>query len=212
MALEKRFGLICVAPYPLPSFTAMKSTSLLFLLALSCLQGFAQEYANEYQLDNLAEKKLAGYLSIRNDLNTSDYVLGAELGVINKKRNLSTFLTFDARPYRKAVLQYRGNNQFYQFREERYFLGVGAEYFHDLERLPLAAFVQANAAYTWGAYGGTEMKPENGLVLVPRLGLALDLKGYGWLKAGYTYLDTKTYRLDKHRLYIALSIFITSSP
>lgn len=188
----------------------MKLLAINTILLFSFLPGIGQR--NDYGGDDLYNKRIAGYLSIRNDLNLSDYVLGTELGVVNKNRNITTFLTFDARPYRKGVLEYVGNNQFYQFREERYFLGAGVEYFKGFKRLPLAGFVQANGVYTWGKYGGTEMKPDKGWVVIPRLGLALDLKGHGWLKVGYSYLDAKTYRLEKHRLYIAISGFLTDNP
>lgn len=188
----------------------MKSLALNSIFLFSFLSGIAQDDWLEDQI--LPDKTTAVYFSVRNDLNSSDYLLGTEVGVVNRKRNFTSFLTFDARPYRKRILEYRGNNQFYQFREERFFLGAGAEYFKSLKSLPLAAFVQANGAYTWGKYGGTEMKPDQGWVLIPRLGLGLDLKGYGWLKLGYSYLDAKTYRLDKHRLYIAISGFLTDNP
>ncbi|WP_421873635.1 hypothetical protein [Marinoscillum sp.] len=151
----------------------------------------------------------AGYLSLRNDLNHEDYLLGMELGMVNAKRNIVGFVTFDARPYRKKILEYQGNNLFYQWREERFFIGAGAEYFKGFERVPLAGFVQLNGVYTWGRYAGTESRPDNGWEIVPRIGVALDLKGYGWLKMGYSYLDARSYRLSKHHLYLAITGFLT---
>ena len=187
----------------------MKLFAINIILLFSFLQGFTQDFDYEYYDEE--EKRIAWYLTLRNNINPSDYILGTEMGLVNKKRNLAAFFTFDARPYRKGVLEYRGNNQFYQFREERYFLGVGAEYTKGFERLPLAGFVQLNGTYTFGKYGGTEMKPNQGWLVVPRFGVALDLKSHGWLKVGYSYLDTKTYRLEKHRLYIAISGFLTGN-
>ncbi|MAE82790.1 MAG: hypothetical protein CMB80_08660 [Flammeovirgaceae bacterium] len=190
----------------------MRSLALNTILVFSFLQGIAQDYRYGYDNSDLRSKRIAGYMSIRNDLNIDDYILGTELGIVSKSRRLTAFATFDARPYRKRILEYRGNNMFYQFREERFFLGAGAEYFKSFKQLPLAAFVQANGVYTWGKYGGTEMKPDQGWVIIPRLGLALDLRGYGWLKLGYSYLDPKSYRLEKHRVYIAISGFLSNNP
>lgn len=189
----------------------MKLLAFNTLCLFSFLFGTAQG-SNYNNYGSLRNKRVAGYMSVRNDLNAQDYILGTELGAINRKRDLAAFVTFDIRPYRKRILEYRGNNRFYQFREERFFLGAGMEYARRMPTLPIAGFVQANMTYTWGKYGGTEMKPDHGWSLIPRLGVALDLRGYGWLKAGYAHLDAKTYRLEKHRLYVAITGFLTNNP
>ncbi len=185
----------------------MKLLLSMNLMLFSFIPLFAQGYEDDRISWN--KSRPAGYLTIRNDLNHQDYILGTELGMVNARRNLAAFITFDARPYRKRILQYQGNNMFFQFREERYFIGAGAEYMRKIKELPLAAFIQLNGLYTWGQYAGTDRKPDQGWEIVPRIGVALDLQSYGWLKVGYTYLDARSYRLDKHRLYIAITGFLS---
>ena len=178
--------------------------NLMFFSFLPLFAQAYQDYGNSWN-----DLRPAGYITIRNDLNHQDYIIGTELGVVNAKRNLAAFITFDARPYRKRILQYQGSNMFFQFREERYFIGAGAEYIKNFKEFPLAAFVQLNGLYTWGQYAGTDRKPDWGWEVVPRIGVALDLRSYGWLKVGYSYLDARSYRLDKHRLFIAISGFLS---
>lgn len=180
---------------------------LIILLAASAC--YAQEVVVEDRYDEIFGAKPAAYLAIRNQINLEDYTLGLEAGMINRKRNLILFGSFDARPYRKKVIEYKGNNLFYQYREERYFLGVGAEYLKGFEGSGFGAFIQLNPQYTWGVYGGTEHRPDKGWVITPRIGLAWHLKGYGFLKLGYAYLDTKTYQLDKHRVYVTIAGLLT---
>ncbi|MBV6647119.1 MAG: hypothetical protein KI790_16800, partial [Cyclobacteriaceae bacterium] len=62
--------------------------------------------------------------------------------------------------------------------------------------------------HTWGNYGGTFEKPENGIILAPRAGFFMSW----WeesliLKCGYEYLDTKS-EIPKHRVTISLMMVL----
>lgn len=172
-------------------------------LCFSFLASLSQEIMVKDRYDELYGAKPGFYLSIRNDLNLEDYCLGMELGLMTKQRNLIFFGAIDARPYRKKVLEYQGNNLFYQYAQERYFAGVGVEYLRDFHDSRMGAFIQANGSYTWGANGGTNEKPPKGWVLVPRVGLYMKVLEMGYFHFGYSYMDAKTARLDKHRLFLA---------
>jgi len=173
------------------------------------LTAAAQEVVVEDRYDEVFGLKPAFYLGLRSDLNMEDAALGLEAGIMNKARNLNLFTTFDARPFRKKILEYRGNNVFYQYPEERYFLGLGAEYLQHFEVADLGAFAQLNGVYTWGVYGGTERKPPNGWVAIPRFGLFRKVGDSAFLKLGYSYFDTKTSKVDRHRVFLSFGGFIT---
>ncbi|MEQ8469654.1 MAG: hypothetical protein RIC35_00635 [Marinoscillum sp.] len=183
----------------------------LFILFTLCLAGhiYAQEIVVEDRYDEYFGIAPAGYLSFRNQINLEDYAMGLEFGVINKNRNLVYFGSFDARPYRKRVIRYQGNNLFYQYREERFFIGAGVEYLKRFRQSGLGGFIQVNPEYTWGAYGGSEKKPERGWIITPRIGLYWNPGDFGYFKLGYAYLDSKSYQLDKHRLYLTIAGLLT---
>lgn len=179
--------------------------SFTIIMTISMYSVLAQEIVVEDRYDEYFGYTPAGYLALRNQVNLQDYTLGLEFGFINKDRNLTFFGNFDARPYRKSVIRYQGNNLFYQFREERYFIGAGAEYYKGFRDSNLGGFIQINPQFTWGAYGGTERKPEKGWVITPRVGVSWNLNDNGFLKVGYAYLDTRNQQLDKHRLTITVA-------
>lgn len=159
----------------------------------------------EDRYDEVFGPKWSGYLSFRNVIAPDDYLLGTEIGVVTPSKKLTFFASFDARPFRKRILNFQGGNLFYQNTEERYFAGMGGEYHWYIESKNYGGFIQVNANYTWGRYGGMELRPPGGFVLVPRVGVFWEFFNHVYLKAGYAYLDTKNNEVDKHRFYLAVS-------
>lgn len=168
----------------------------------------AQDIVVVDRYDELYGSKRAVYMSVRGDMNADDGAIGAAIGMINKKRNLAFFSVFDARPFRKNILEYIGNNTYYQYQQERFYIGGGLEYKRAFDNAPFGAFAQINTLYTWGKYGGTLRKPEKGWMLIPRMGVYWQLWEAHSLSFGYAYADPKDANIETHRLYISFnSIF-----
>lgn len=145
------------------------------------------------------------HLGIRNHFLVDDYHLGIDFGLMTQKKKFMAFTNFDFRPFRKKVLDFQGNNLFYQYAEQRFFIGGGVEFLIPIPEKNYGVFVQANANYTWAFYGGTEVKPPKGWVLVPRLGFFWAGPGKVYLRLGYGYLDTRNNESEKNQIYLSLS-------
>lgn|GEM_PF-1650305 len=146
----------------------------------------------------------AVYLALRADGNLNDASLGGALGVINEKRNIIFFGSFDARPFRKKTLEYMGRNTFYQFRESRYFIGFGAEYQHTFNDSPYGAFVQINPEYTWGGYAGSNQKATSGWFVAPRVGVFKKV-GASTVSLGYAMVNAKNDDIQRNRIYLSFN-------
>ena len=155
--------------------------------------------------DELYDTGYRPFVTFRNILLADDYLFGLELGAISPAQNLTFFSSFDMRPYRKKLLNYQGGNLFYQNAEQRFFIGLGAEYLQYMREKNYGVFIQLNGNYTWAYYGGTELKPPGGLVLNPKAGFFWNFTPDLFLKGGYAYQDTSNEQADKNRLYVAVS-------
>lgn len=183
----------------------MPAKTIFFVICFSIfLNGLAQDIKVEDRYDEYFYEPAAFYISLRNAFHPEDFMLGTEVGIMNAKQTLIFFGSFDARPYRKKISEYQGNNIFYQYAERRYFAGIGAEYLKSIRDLNIGVFIQMNIHYTWGKYGGTYNKPDQGFVITPKMGFYWRFSYNGFFKVGYAYLDTKS-RLEKHRLTLTIS-------
>ncbi|RED96558.1 hypothetical protein [Marinoscillum furvescens] len=154
--------------------------------------------------------RLALYASLFGTTTLDDYGLGTELGIMTPGRSFTAFGFFAARPYRRVYTESQGNNLYYQFREERFTVGVGGEYLRGFGEGNKGLFVQANMGYTWGNRGGVFEHQQKGWVLWPRAGLFLKISRAGLMKMGYGYQDIKSDDVAPHRVFIALSGFAES--
>ena len=182
----------------------MKHFLFIALFSLLFFAGKAQDLEVEDRYDEWYGQKPAFQLAIRNQIHPKDYVLGIEAGIASANRNWLLFGSFDARPYRKRVLRYQGGNQYFQYTEERYYIGLGATYMYTIRQTNKGAFVEVNPSYTWGRYGGSERKPEDGWIIMPKAGFFWKFVNNGFVQLGYSYLDTKNDDFEKHRIYLTL--------
>lgn len=173
----------------------MKKIVLVILLGCS-LSSIAQQI--EY------EGSWRPTFSVRQSANLEDYILGLSIGASTPARNLILFSSFDFRPYRKKIQEKQSGNLYYQYAEQRFFLGLGAEYLYRLNNKNRGVFANLNGNYTWGNYGGTSAKPQKGYHLVPRAGFFMSFfKRTTFVKLGYEYLNTKSEVLE-HRLFFSV--------
>ncbi|MFT6866635.1 MAG: hypothetical protein ACJA08_001470 [Cyclobacteriaceae bacterium] len=168
----------------------------ILLVMLYSLYGYAQHI--EY------EGMWRPTLSFRQSANAEDYILGFSIGASTPQRNLITYASFDFRPYGKKIQEKQSGNFYHQYAEKRFFTGIGVEYLHRLNNKNKGVFANANVNYTWGSYGGTLAKPQQGFNVVPRIGLFMSFfERTTFLKLGYEYLDTKSDVLE-HRLFFSV--------
>ena len=170
---------------------------------------FSQDVVVKDRYDEFFGEKPAISTSFRSDVNLNDVSLGLTVGWVNPSQNLTFYGSFDARPFRKRLLEYAGNNTFYQYRQERYFFGAGVEYKKQFEEeKPFGAFFDMNISYLTGSYAGTSEKPDNGLIITPRLGLFWKYMPGQNLRVGYSYMDVKADAIEMHRLFISFTSLI----
>ncbi len=177
--------------------------SVLLVLVLS--KTFAQEILVEDRYDEFYGIKPAFYFSGKTDFNSNDLNLGIDFGRINSSKNFVYYLSFDLRPYRKRTLVYQQRNIYYQLIEQRYYVGTGAEYMRPLRESRFGVLAQVNINYTWGSYAGTELKPDNGWLLIPRMGFSYRIMERSFIKTGYSFIDSKSNDIEKHRIFISRS-------
>lgn len=180
------------------------------LFFFSFIFAFAQEYEVEDTYDEVFTARHSPFLTFRNYLLSEDYLMGLEFGAMNPGRNLSLFASFDLRPFRKKILNHQGGNLFHQHAEQRFFIGIGAEYLKTMKEKNYGVFIQLNGSYTWAYYGGTEVKPPKGFVLNPKTGIFWRFAPSFFIKGGYAYQDTKNNEVEKHRLFLAITGLITN--
>ncbi len=182
----------------------MRFFACLFIFSVA-FAAKAQEVIIEDKYNEIFGPKPAFVYTVRSSFNAEDVNIGLELGRTNAKRNFIYAFSFDARPFRRPLLVYQGGTLYYQFREERYFVGGGAEYSRNFSAKKIGAFAQMGVTYTWGNYGGSDQKPPKGWVLVPRMGLSYKITESSILKLGYAYIDAKTREMDNHRIFLSYS-------
>lgn len=169
----------------------MKQLTILILVLFTALNSYAQEVNHPI---SYKERKLDFAMGLNNQFLKNDYLLGTTLGVMNANRNFHAYFAFDFRPFRKKILAQQSANYFFQHFEQRFYTGVGAEYFIYRRNKNYGMFIQSTMMHTWAIYGGTEITPPNGLIVVPRLGFMWQVYTHGFLKAGFGFLDDKVDR------------------
>lgn len=174
-------------------------------------QLLAQNVQVEDRYDDYFAKQPSFFIDFRNDIGQRDWTLGMTTGIRSASGKFAGFVNFDARPFRKAITEYQGSNLWYQYQEERYYIGVGGEYLHILPDQRFGPFLQVNVNYTWGTYGGTQVKAENGWVVNPRGGLAYLFGDRNYLKVGYANVNTKNIEQSRHRIFLGVSFTFKSN-
>lgn len=186
--------------------------SVRIIISVFCLFSFTYASSQDYEVidtydDEFGMRNVGGFLTFRHMLFADDYMLGIEAGGITPSENFTFFGSFDLRPFGKKILNHQSGNLFYQYAEQRFFVGAGVEYLQTMTDKDYGLFAQINANYTWGYYGGTEIPPPKGFVLTPKVGAFWRLSAF-IIKAGYAYQDNKQPELENHRLYLAISALL----
>lgn len=132
-----------------------------------------------------------------------DYLMGLDMGIMDETGKFHYFITIDARPYKRKVQEFAGNNLFYQYQEERYVLTLGTRYLHELQNSGKGVFVGLSAGYNFGNYRGISLKPEQGWIIRPNAGFFWDLAPqFFTLELGYEYFESRSDTVKDHWVFL----------
>jgi uncharacterized protein len=149
----------------------------------------------------------AASLGLVFDFNSTDYMNGLQLGVLDSKYQLGINFGFLFRPAANRILA-DVSNVTYQFWERRYFFYLGLEKrFKIIETSKNAQsgpFIGVNEVLTFGGYRGTTLNPKVRMVTSPFIGWYLNKRTWG-IRAGYEYLNFKTPEIIPGRFSITLT-------
>lgn len=132
-----------------------------------------------------------------------DYLMGLDMGIMDETEKFHYFITIDARPYKRKVQEFAGNNIFYQYQEERYVLTLGTRYLHELQNSGKGVFVGLSGGYNFGNYRGISIKPDQGWIIRPNAGFYWDLAPqFFTLELGYEYFDSRSDAVKDHWIFL----------
>ncbi len=146
--------------------------------------------------------------------NTKDFLTGLEIGVAEEKTRTMFLLGYYIRPWTRNVLIKKENNTFYQFWENRSIitLSIAKTFsFHSFnEKSSLGMDVIIKAAYTFGNYRGSTLKPKNKLFAVPEINFYFK-KDFYKIFLGYEYLNLDTEPISSHRLSFGVGFYLSAT-
>lgn len=146
-------------------------------------------------------------LAVDSTVNTKDFFVGMNIGLrLLRNHPLYAALFFSARPYKMTRFVERSTNSYYQFKEERYVLGIGLDesiWITDLFGL----FLFVAGGHTSADFAGAAYESEEGYLLTGGGGLFVDFwRGHVTLRLGYQYIRIPD--VPSHRAYMALTLFL----
>jgi len=135
--------------------------------------------------------------------NNKDIMLGGSVGLSEAVYGWVTEFGYRTRPWVRSVRYESDPQTQYQFWEKRSVIYLGAG-----KRLTLASpqpkeffglFVTVNAGYTYGSFRGSNRKPEDKLVFIPKAGLFYNYKALT-MKLNYEYMKITNTNIPPHRI------------
>lgn len=151
------------------------------------------------------------YINPAISFNSQDVLLGAHGGIIDSKSNIHLELGYKTRPWVRSVLYEVEENIYYQFWEKRSLFHVGIDKSFKIKDLPfyenLGLFAGINFGYTYGSFRGSNKKPDDQLILVPKAGLFYHYKAFNF-KINYEYLKFKNSSVSPHRIGLSMGLMI----
>jgi len=151
------------------------------------------------------------YMNPALSFNPGDVMMGVHMGIIESKSNVHLELGYKTRPWVRSVSFKIEENTYYQFWEKRSLLHLGIDKSFNIKELPyyenLGLFVGINLGYTYGSFRGSNKKPDDQGVLIPKAGLFYRYKSFN-IKANYEYMKFKNSSVSPHRLGISLGLMI----
>lgn len=146
-------------------------------------------------------------ISVDSAANTKDLFVGMSGGLrLLRNHPLYATLLFSVRPHKMTRFVERSTNSYYQFKEERYVLGIGLDESIWITEL-FGLFLFGGGGHTSGNFAGADYESEGGYLLTGGGGLFVDFwRGHVTLRLGYQYIRIPD--VPSHRGYMALTLFL----
>jgi len=153
-------------------------------------------------------------INLNSSVNTKDFMTGLEIGFAEEKTSTILLFGFHVRPWTRNVLLEREKNVFYQFWEHRSMITLSllkSFSLHSIsENCNLGLDAQLKAAYTFGNYRGSTLKPKNKLLAAPGINFFYK-KGFYKIFLGYEYLNFHTEPISPHRLNFGIGFYLNTT-
>lgn len=143
--------------------------------------------------------------------NTRDIMMGVHAGIIESKFGIELELGYKTRPWVRSVLYEVNENTFYQFWEKRSIFHVGIDKCFQLKNIHyyenLGLYAGVNFGYSYGNFRGSNNKPDDGGLIIPKAGLFYNYKAFN-LKISYEYMKFNNSSVSPHRIGFSFGLMI----
>lgn len=141
--------------------------------------------------------------------NNRDIMMGGHIGLLESVHGWEAMFGYRTRPWVRSV-RYEVDQQVqYQFWEKRslWYLGAGKRFMLSSPRAreSFGAFANANLGYTYGSFRGSNRKPEDQWIFLPKAGLFYQYKMLD-IKLGYEYMSIRNSTLSPHRVTLNVGV------
>lgn len=143
--------------------------------------------------------------------NNKDYMLGGQLGLLESKYMVQLSVGYKTRPAVRSVLYESGSDVYYQFWESRSLFHLAVDKFFVLNQINIqeqfGAYAGLMLGYTYGNFRGSNEKPDDRFIPIPRAGIYYDYHILRF-KLGYEFMNLKNSKASPHRIYVGIGINI----
>jgi ankyrin repeat protein len=145
--------------------------------------------------------------------NLDDFMIGGTLSIASIKYGIELQAGYKTRTRAKTVLYEIDPTTYYQFWESRSVMHLGAnklfKVFKNSVRKKSGVFAGLNLAYTYGNYRGSERKPDDTFILVPKAGVFWSSNSFN-VKLNYEYMNLKNTNVSPHRFNLSIGFNINT--
>ncbi|MCK9611514.1 MAG: ankyrin repeat domain-containing protein [Bacteroidales bacterium] len=146
-------------------------------------------------------------------LNNEDYFMGAGIGIIESKSNLSLELGLYGRLARKRILEQQSENIYYQLWQKKQYIYLSLEKLFTFRTKKTerkqGIFIRAKGIVTFGNYEGLKRNPKSKITLAPGVGYSY-MFNHVFFKAAYEYADLGIGNKMSHWLSLSVGISINT--
>lgn len=145
--------------------------------------------------------------------NFDDFMIGGTLGFASTKYGIEFQAGYKTRTGVRTILYEINPATYYQFWESRSVIHVGANklfsVFKKTVRKKSGVFAGLNVAYTYGNFRGSERKPEDAFLLVPKAGIFWSSQSFN-VKLNYEYMNLRNPNVSRNRINLSFGFNINS--
>ena len=185
------------------NFTLTKISLLAKWLGFACLISFPLALIGQEE-DRDLWHRIVTESGINSNTQGVFWMIGG--GYYNQPLDLEVTTDFHMLIGRRKVRIGITDQRFFQYRERKYLMSLGATKYMALGEI-WSAYVNLKGAYVWGDYAGTLIQPGTGFTVLPETGLRVG-NGDWRMKMGLAYYPSIVYEQQHWRLAITFQYLI----